>query len=260
MNISAKNLSLAYQKQTIVNDLSVKIDVSKITAIIGPNGCGKSTLLRGLTGLLRPLSGCVELNEKSLDLWSKKQLAKHIAILSQNPLAPDGLTVKQLVEHGRFAHQSLFSKATKQDIEIVDWAMEQTNVYDMRGRLFKSLSGGERQRAWIALALAQKSNMLFLDEPTTFLDIGHQFEIMELLQKLNQQHKIGIAMVLHDVNQACIYSDRLIAMRKGKIIVDGHPSEIINASLMYELFNAKTEIISLKRNGKIIPYCIPLSG
>lgn len=260
MTLKANNIDLAYQTHKIVRELSLELNPNEITAIIGPNGCGKSTLLRGLTGLLHPQNGAVTLDEKTIQSWPKKKLAKQIAILPQNPTAPEGLTVKQLVEHGRFAHQTLFSKPSIEDAEIVEWAMQQTSIIEYADRLFHTLSGGERQRAWIALALAQKAELLFLDEPTTFLDIGHQLEIMELLRNLNQSHKIGVVMVLHDINQAGIYADRLISLKEGKIIADGKPFDIISTDLMQTLFNAKTKIISYTHNGQKVPHCIPLSG
>lgn len=259
MTLMAKNITLSYRSHKIIDHLDLEIDPNEITAIIGPNGCGKSTLLKGLTGLLIPVEGKVTLDGKPLQEWPKKTLAKQIAILPQNPSAPKGLTVKQLVEHGRFAHQSLFSKPTLEDAEIVDWALQQTSVIDYQARLFDTLSGGERQRAWIALALAQKAKILFLDEPTTFLDIGHQLEVMELLKELNQSHNIGIVMILHDINQAGNSADRLIAMKQGCIVADGRAQEIITPKLMKELFNANTKIINYEHFGQQKSYCIPVS-
>ncbi|MGL1920227.1 MAG: ABC transporter ATP-binding protein [Hyphomicrobiales bacterium] len=259
MTLLAKNITLSYQRHEIITNLDLEINPNEITAIIGPNGCGKSTLLRGLTCLLAPAEGEVTLDGKPTQQWAKKTLAKRIAILPQNPSAPEGLTVKQLVEHGRFAHQGLFSKPTLEDVEIVNWAMQQTSVIDYQARLFSTLSGGERQRAWIALALAQKAKILFLDEPTTFLDIGHQLEVMELLKELNQSHNIGIVMVLHDINQAGNYADRLIAMKQGCIVADGKAQEIITPELIKKLFNATTKIINYEHDGQQKSYCIPVS-
>lgn len=260
MTLATKDASWGYRDQVIIPPLDLVLETDKITAIIGPNGCGKSTLLRGLTGLLPGISGYVELDGKHLQEWSRKTFAKRIAVLAQSPAAPDGLTVRQLVEHGRFPHQGLFGQKQKEDRAIVDWALSVVRLSHMQDRVFQSLSGGERQRGWVALALAQKSDMLFLDEPTTFLDIGHQLEIMELLQQLNQDLGLGIAMVLHDINHASMYADRIIAMKEGLIQSDGPAMHVINEHLVKHLFNTHAHIIEVDHNGAKVPFSIPLKS
>lgn len=260
MTLATHAVSWGYKDQIIIPPLDLMLETDKITAIIGPNGCGKSTLLRGLTGLLAGVSGYVELDGKELLDWPRKAFAKRIAVLAQSPTAPEGLTVRQLVEHGRFPHQGLFGQRQSEDREIVDWALSVVRLSHMQDRVFQSLSGGERQRGWVALALAQKSDMLFLDEPTTFLDIGHQLEIMELLQKLNQDLGLGIAMVLHDINHASMYADRIIAMKEGHIHADGPANNVINVQLVKHLFNTHAHIIELDHNGSKVPFSIPLNA
>lgn len=260
MTLATEKASWGYRDQVIIPPLDCTIDTSSIIAIIGPNGCGKSTLLRGLTGLLPGISGYVELDGKVVQDWPRKAFAKRIAVLAQSPSAPDGLTVRQLVEHGRFPHQGVFGQGQKDDREIVDWALSVVRLSHMQDRVFQSLSGGERQRGWIALALAQKSDMLFLDEPTTFLDIGHQLEILELLHQLNQELGLGIVMVLHDINHASMYADRIIAMKEGHIQADGSASQVINQELVQHLFNTHARIIEVDHNGGMVPFSIPLKA
>lgn len=260
MTLATQEASWGYKDQVIIPPLDLMLETDKITGIIGPNGCGKSTLLRGLTGLLKGISGYVELDGKHLQDWTRKAFAKRIAVLAQSPSAPDGLTVRQLVEHGRFPHQGLFGQSQKEDREIVDWALSVVRLSHMQERVFQSLSGGERQRGWVALALVQKTDMLFLDEPTTFLDIGHQLEILELLQQLNQDLGLGIAMVLHDINHASMYADRIIAMKEGTIQADGPANSVINEQLVKHLFNTHARIIEVDHNGSVVPFSIPLKA
>ncbi|MEM1048994.1 MAG: ABC transporter ATP-binding protein [Pseudomonadota bacterium] len=258
MSLHATNLTLGYSGRPVVRDLSFSFDLRQSIAIIGPNGCGKSTLLRGLLGLLPPLSGSIELDGKAIGKWNARALARRIAFLPQSPVAPEGLTVRQIVEHGRFAHQSLWAPQTKEDRRIVGEALARTGLSHLADRQFSTLSGGERQRGWIALALAQRADAVFFDEPTTFLDLGHQLDIMDLLRRLNLDHDIGILMVLHDVNHAACYADRVVALHSGRLIADGNGPEVITAGLMADLFGVRTEIQMLEAGGRRYPHCIPL--
>ena len=260
MTIAARDLTLGYNGATIVPALTLDIDLGQITAVIGPNGCGKSTLLRGLLGLLPPRAGGVALDGRPLRRWNARALARRIAFLPQSPVAPEGLTVRQVVSHGRFAHQSLWASQTEQDRRIVAEALDLTGLSHLGDRLFSTLSGGERQRGWIALALAQRAAAVFLDEPTTFLDLGHQLEILDLLRQLNVERNIGIVMVLHDVNHAAAYADRIIAMREGRLVADGTGVEVVTASLMRDLFGVSADIRLLDGDGRQYPHCIPLAA
>lgn len=256
MSLKINQLSLGYGALRITQDLSLDLDTKDFIAIIGPNGCGKSTLLRGLTGALTPETGDVLLDDKNVANWPLKELAQRLVYLPQNPEAPDGLTLKQIVEHGRFAHHGLFSRKTDEDAELVDQAIAQTGLSDLSDRMFSTLSGGERQRGWIALALAQNANLFLLDEPTTYLDIGHQAQALDLLKQLNKDREIGVIVVLHDINHAATYADRILAMKDGEIIADGAPNDIISVELIKELFGVEVKIIAVEMLGQNKPHCI----
>ncbi|EOD77544.1 ABC-type transporter, ATPase component [Grimontia indica] len=258
MTLFADHLTLSYQSNTIVPDVSLAINHGEITCIVGANGCGKSTLLKALAGILKPSRGEVRLNETSLSRWSRKALAKELAFLPQDPIAPEGISVFQLVSHGRFAHQGLLGKVSEKDIEAVEMALKQTGMTAYRDRPFNSLSGGERQRGWIALCIAQQAKILILDEPTTYLDIGHQYEVLSLLKKINRQHKTTIIMVLHDINQASQFSDRIVTMQDGKVIADDSPINTINEEMMNRVFGVKVEMQMHRDGEKIYPVAIPL--
>lgn len=258
MTLIARDLTLGYQQQTIVSATSITLNIGEMTCLVGPNGCGKSTLLRALSGLLSPMTGEVTLDDKPLAAWSRKALARRLAFLPQNPVAPDDISVYQLVSHGRYAYQGLFGLTQPSDVEAVNWALEMTEMNGLRHRVFNTLSGGEKQRGWIALALAQQADLLLLDEPTTYLDIGHQLDILELLATLNQEHRITVVMVLHDINQASQYTDRLLVMRAGCIIADNTPQSVISASLVKQVFGIDIELITRQEGERAYPYSLPL--
>lgn len=258
MTLAAQSLTLGYQNETIIESTSLTIIKGQITSLIGPNGCGKSTLLKALGGILKPFQGQVTLDDKCISQWPLKQLAQNLALLPQHPVAPENISVQQLISHGRYPYQGLFGQNSQQDLQVIEWALEATQMTAFRHREFNTLSGGERQRGWIALALAQQPDILLLDEPTTYLDIGHQMEILELLTELNQQHKLTIVMVLHDINQASQYSHRLMAMQQGKLIEDGAPQKVLSAELIKELFNIESEIIYRQQNGQTYPFSLPM--
>ncbi len=241
--LTADQLTLGYDGRTIINDLTVNIPDGSFTVIVGPNACGKSTLLRALSRLLMPKNGQVLLDGHDIHTIPAKETARRLGLLPQSALAPEGITVFDLVARGRYPHQSFFRQWTVADEQAVQAAMQATNISALSDRLVDELSGGQRQRVWIAMVLAQETPLLLLDEPTTFLDIAHQIELMELLKTLNTEGRTIIA-VLHDLNQACRYASYLIAMKDGAIIAEGKPSTMISEDLIQMVFNLKSLIIS----------------
>lgn len=248
-------LNIGYGETSIVNDLNLTIPTGKITALIGSNGSGKSTILKTMARLMKPNSGGVLLDGQLIHSQSTKQVAKQLAILPQNPTAPDGLTVTELVGYGRFPHQKGFGSMTKEDKDIVAWAIEITSLSEFSNRPVDQLSGGQRQRAWIAMALAQQTDILFLDEPTTFLDMAHQLEVLQLLETLNQNEKRTIIMVVHDLNHATRYAHHVVAIKKGTVISEGTPFEVMTEEMLREVFAIEADIIADPRTG--LPLCLP---
>ena len=238
----AKDLTLAYDEQDIVSNLDVEIPDGKITVIVGANACGKSTLLRGLARLLKPRGGAVYLDGKAIHEMKTHDVAKELGLLPQSPVAPDGITVGDLVGRGRYPHQGWFRQWSAEDDEAVAVALESTGTAELVDRRIQELSGGQRQRVWVAMALAQETGLLLLDEPTTFLDINHQVELLDLLTDLNRASGKTIVIVLHDLNLACRYADHIIAMKKGTILAEGEPSTVINAAVITEVFGLSCEV------------------
>jgi iron complex transport system ATP-binding protein len=245
--IKAQNISVSINEKEIVHGISLDIPEGKVTAIIGPNGCGKSTTLKALSRIL-PYKGSVTFKGQEMSTLSQREFAKCLAILTQSPQAPSDLTVNDLVEMGRFPHRGFLGRAGKDDKEHVEWALEQTGVKEMRYRLLNTLSGGERQRAWIAMALAQRPEVLLLDEPTTYLDICHQLEIMQLITRLNQELGLTVVMVVHDLNHAIMYADHVVVVKAGKLVTSGAPREIITADLLAEVFKVKADEFTLSND------------
>jgi iron complex transport system ATP-binding protein len=237
-----------------VNDLTLEIPDQQITIIIGPNGCGKSTLLKSMSRIIPHQSGSIFLDGSSISKEDTKTLARKMAILPQTPESAAGLTVGELVSYGRFPYQKGFGRLTKKDIETIDWALEVTGTASYKYEPVDSLSGGQRQRVWIALALAQETEMIFLDEPTTYLDMAHQLEILELLQKLNKEQGRTIVMVLHDLNHAARFADHLVALKAGSIVKTGSSEEVIKKEVLREVFQIDAEIGRDPRTNK--PICI----
>lgn len=239
----ADGLTLAYEDTCIIQDLSLSIPHGQITTLVGPNGCGKSTLLRGLSRLLKPKRGSVLLAGQ--DIWNlpTKQLAKQLGILPQGPVAPEGLTVHELVAQGRYPHQNWLQQWSREDERITREAMDITGIAEFADRAVDTLSGGQRQRAWIAMTLAQDSDLILLDEPTTFLDMSYQIEVLDLLHDLNAERGKTIVMVLHDLNHACRYADHLVAVRGGKVMAQGAPDEIVTEQLVCDVFGVACRII-----------------
>lgn len=253
--IEAKSLTLSYGNSIIINNLDLSIPVGEVTILIGSNGCGKSTLLRSIARLLKPTEGSILLDGKNVFKLTNKQVAKELSILPQSPVAPEGLTVLQLVKQGRYPHQSWHSQWSQEDEEIVMNALISTGVEHLKDKPIEELSGGQRQRAWIAMTLAQNTDIILLDEPTTYLDLTHQIEILDLLYKLNKQQKRTIIMVLHDINLACRYADYIITVRNQTVYKKGKPEDIITKSLVKNVFDLESEIINDPIFGT--PMCIP---
>jgi len=253
--LHAEELALAYDNTPIISDLHLMIPADHITALVGPNGCGKSTLLRGLARLLKPRQGNVYLDGRAIHQMPTRELATQIGILPQSPVAPEGLTVHELVAQGRYPHQSWFQQWSAADERITQEAMAITNVVEFADRPMDTLSGGQRQRAWIAMALAQETEILLLDEPTTFLDIAYQLEVLDLLRTLNEAGRT-IVMVLHDLNQACRYAHNLIAMREGRIAAQGAPANVLTAQMVATVFHIHARIVPDPVTST--PMCIPI--
>jgi len=248
--LNGKQVKIGYGDTTIINNLDVEVPDGKVTSIIGPNGCGKSTLLKALSRLLSIKDGAIHLDGQSIHAQSTKEIAKKIAILPQSPEVADGLTVGELVSYGRFPHQKGFGRLTAEDKKEIDWALSVTDTSEFRHRSINDLSGGQRQRVWIAMALAQRTDIIFLDEPTTYLDICHQLEILELVQKLNKEQGCTIVMVLHDINQAIRFSDHLIAMKEGNIVANGTTQEVLTKDILEKVFNIDVVLDEDPRTGK----------
>lgn len=238
-----KNLEFSYYEgKPILSGVDFSLENGKITTLMGANGCGKSTLLKLMSKNLSPSSGEVLLKNKNIKDYSLKKFAKQVAIVHQKNSAPDDLTVQKLVAYGRIPYTNLLKSGGIEGHEKVQWAMEVTGVAELANRTVGTLSGGQRQRAFIAMALAQDTKILFLDEPTTFLDVRYQVEILRLVRKLNEDFGITIVMVLHDINQALAYSDEIIGLKDGKICVQGEPNKVINAEVIEEIYGIKLEV------------------
>nr|WP_106781504.1 ABC transporter ATP-binding protein [Lysinibacillus timonensis] len=232
-----------YDHKTIIHGINLTIPKNKISVIIGANGSGKSTLLKTMAKLIKPSQGDVTLDGKAITKYPPKQLARILGLLPQAPVVPDGITVADLVGRGRFPHQSLFSGWTKKDYEAVEEAMAFMNITEFANRDIDELSGGQRQRVWIAMALAQQTDILLLDEPTTFLDITYQVEILDLLTNLNHKYGTTIVMVLHDINLSARYADYLFAVKEGKLLAEGTPNEVITSELVKSVFDLNCVVI-----------------
>lgn len=254
--LEAQKITLSYDKKTIISDSNLVIPPEKITILVGSNGCGKSTLLKGLARLLKPNRGVVYLDGKAISKLSTKQVAQKLGILPQNPTSPEGLTVKDLVSQGRYPYQNWWQQWSKDDEALVKTALVSTELMSLQDRPLETLSGGQRQRAWIAMTLAQDTDILLLDEPTTFLDLAHQIEILDLLYELNRSRQKTLIMVLHDLNLASRYADHLVAMKQGKIYAQGKPEIVMTETIIQAVFNLECRII-LDPVTKT-PICIPI--
>ncbi len=253
--LRAEGLTLGYGDREVVHDLDLVIPPDAVTAVVGANGCGKSTLLRALARLLGPRAGRVLLDGRAISEIPTREVARRLGVLPQSPVAPEGLLVEDLVARGRHPHQSLLRHWSRGDERAVDAALAATGMLELRRRLVDELSGGQRQRAWIAMTLAQETEVLLLDEPTTFLDLAHQLEVLDLLSDLVADHRRTVVMVLHDLNQACRYADHLVAMRGGRLHRAGPPAEIVDAELIRDVFGVRARVVDDPATGT--PMCVP---
>lgn len=241
--LEGKGLKVGYDGKIIIPHMDVKIEEGKITSLIGPNGCGKSTLLKALARIIPIEEGEVLLDGENIFTSKTKEIAQKMALLPQAPQAPAGLSVEELVSYGRYPHKRGFGSLDRKDHELIDRAMKHTNVYDLKDRDIATLSGGQRQRAWIAMALAQDTPLILLDEPTTYLDMSHQLEILELLKELNEKEKKTIVLVIHDLNLAARFSDRLIAMKDGEIRYEGDVDSVMTKQMLAQVFGLDAYIV-----------------
>ena len=242
--LSASEVSVGYGERSVIEKLSIDIKRGAVTSIVGPNGCGKSTLLRTMSRLLNPAKGEIVLDGKSIHDIPTRKLATQLGLLPQTPIAPDGIVVADLVGRGRTPHQGILGRWSQQDYDIVAEALETTGISDLAERSIDELSGGQRQRVWIAMALAQRTDTLLLDEPTTYLDVKHQLDVLDLLTELNRDRGTTIVMVLHDLNLAARYSDELVAVSGGKVFAHGHPREVITKENVKSVFGIDSVIIT----------------
>ncbi|MCV7430484.1 ABC transporter ATP-binding protein [Mycolicibacterium bacteremicum] len=257
--LRASDLSLGYGDTPIVAGLDAEITEGAITAIVGPNACGKSTLLRGLARLLRPVGGQVILDGADITSLRTKEVARKLGLLPQSSIAPEGITVADLVARGRFPHQRVLRQFSRDDEQAVADAMAATGVTAISGRAVDELSGGQRQRVWVAMVLAQQTPLVLLDEPTTFLDIAHQIELLDLFAELNATQGRTIVAVLHDLNHACRFADQIIAMKAGRIVAQGDPAQVITADLVEDVYGMRCQIIDDPETGTplVIPRASP---
>lgn len=256
--LGADDVTLGYGDRVIVDGLSLTIAPGVITTVIGPNGCGKSTLLRSLGRLLRPREGRVMLDGKAISTMKTKDVARIVGMLPQSPVAPEGLTVADLVARGRHPHQSWFRQWSDADESEVTTALEQTGIAGLADRPLDELSGGQRQRAWISMALAQGTDILLLDEPTTYLDLAHSVEVLDLVDRLHADLGRTVVMVLHDLNLAIRYSDQLVVMRAGRVVAAGAPGEVVSAELLREVFDLDAMVLEDPVSGR--PMIVPIGA
>ncbi|WP_051840389.1 ABC transporter ATP-binding protein [Streptomyces sp. NRRL F-5126] len=253
--LTAESVTLGYDRRVIVEDLSLEIPDHSFTVVVGPNACGKSTLLRALSRMLRPEQGRVLLDGSAIHTMPAKKVAKTLGLLPQSSVAPDGITVGDLVARGRYPHQGLLRQWSPEDERIVTESMAATRIAELSERYVDELSGGQRQRVWIAMALAQQTPLLLLDEPTTYLDIQHQIDVLDLCAELHETQGRTLVAVLHDLNHAARYATHLIAMREGRVVAEGAPAEVVTAPLVEEVFGLRCQVIDDPETGT--PLVVP---
>ena len=253
--LRTEKVRLGYGDAVIIDGLTVEVPAGRVTSVVGPNGCGKSTLLRSLARLMKPRGGAIYLDGDAISDLPTREVARRLGILPQSPDAPEGLTVRELAAQGRYPHQGWMRQWSEGDERAVERALETTGVADFADRPLDTLSGGQRQRAWISMALAQETETLLLDEPTTFLDMAHQLEVLQLLARLNRDEGRTILMVLHDLNNAARYSHQVIALSRGRVFDAGPPDEVVTPRLLREVFGVEADVVPDPRTG--VPLCIP---
>ncbi|WP_199789090.1 ATP-binding cassette domain-containing protein [Streptomyces synnematoformans] len=253
--LAADNVTLAYDSRVVAEKLSVAVPDSSFTVVVGPNACGKSTLLRGLARMLKPSAGAVLLDGEAIGTLPARKVARILGLLPQSSVAPDGITVGDLVARGRYPHQGLLRQWSREDERVVQESMAATGIAELAERYVDELSGGQRQRVWIAMALAQQTPLLLLDEPTTYLDIQHQIEVLDLCAELHETQGRTLVAVLHDLNHAARYATHLIAMRDGRIVAEGHPNDIVDAGLVERVFGLRCQVIDDPETGT--PLVVP---
>jgi len=253
--LSGDGLTLAYDRRIVAEGLSVAVPDNSFTVVVGPNACGKSTLLRALSRMLKPAAGTVLLDGADIGNLPAKKLARTLGLLPQSSIAPDGITVADLVARGRYPHQGLLRQWSREDERVVAEAMDATGVAELADRFVDELSGGQRQRVWIAMALAQQTPLLLLDEPTTYLDIAHQIEVLDLCARLHEEEGRTLVAVLHDLNHAARYATHLVAMREGAVVAEGPPAEVVTADLVEEVFGMPCRVIDDPETGT--PLVVP---
>ena len=255
MEIRGEHLQIGYGDYMVVRDMDIRIPPDKITSIIGPNGSGKSTVLKALTRLLPYQGGAVYANGRSLKDYTAKELARYVGVLPKMHSAPPDFQVRELVGYGRMPHQKWYERNGEADKKIVDWAMKATGVWELRDKSIHECSGGESQRVWIATVLTQQPQILFLDEHTTYLDIAHQMEMMQLVKRLNRENGIGVVMVLHDLSQALEVSDWIVVIKNGSKYGEGAPEDIITPKMMREVYSVECDIVRVPgRKKPLIAY------
>lgn len=252
--IEVKDLCFSYGTKQVLDNISLNLKEGKITTILGPNGCGKTILFHLLTKILKGQKGNIYLNQVLIENISLKEFSKKVAIVQQTNSASDDVKVETIVGYGRTPYIKLFSSYKEEDKKIIDWAMEVTGVKEYKDREIGSLSGGQRQRVWIAMALAQNTKILFLDEPTTYLDVRYQLEILELIKKLNKEYGITIIMVLHDINQSIAYSDYLIGLKDGHVKLEGEPNQVITQEIISDLYGILLDVVAIDGNKHVLMY------
>jgi iron complex transport system ATP-binding protein len=255
--LGAESVTVGYGGDPVVRDLTLDVPDGLVTTIIGPNGCGKSTLLRTLARLLKPTAGRVRLDGEAIDAVATREVSRRLALLPQSPIAPDGLRVRDLVGRGRHPHQRWFRQWSPTDEDLVEQALRMTDTWELRDRALDQLSGGQRQRAWVAMTLAQDTDLVLLDEPTTFLDLAHQVEVLDLVTRLNRERGRTVAMVLHDLNLAARYSDLVVVMKDGAVVARGTPQDVFTSDLLGDVFGLAADVLDDPRTGLpvVVPVC-----
>ena len=240
--IRVENLTVAYENHTIIENMNLCLPKGKINIIIGGNGCGKSTLLKTISRINKPVSGEIFINQKNIKQVKEKEIAREVAFLPQGPVCPNGITVRELVAYGRFPYQKMIGGLNSHDQEVINWAIEQTGLSEFADRAVENLSGGQRQRAWIAMTLAQETEIIMLDEPTTYLDLSYQLEVLEILQKLNRERNITVVVVLHEINNAFKFADHIVGLKKGKVICEGRPMDVITEETLKTIYGIEAQL------------------